>query len=202
MRFRLSVSELLKSETKLKLIKFLLSHEAAMSEREIASILGISHMSVNRAMQELVELNLVDYMVVGNAHLWKVNRESYAYRMLTTLINNIEATVNPLTELTRIILRKLPLRSTERVVIFGSIARGEEKPDSDIDVFILAKNSTAQKKIEESMEKLSTECLQTFGNRLSPYILSQQQYEQKQKLDLISQIDQGIQIYPHKRDRS
>ena len=39
MRFQLTLSDLFKSETKFKIIKFLLSHEAAMSEREIASIL-------------------------------------------------------------------------------------------------------------------------------------------------------------------
>jgi len=69
---------LFKSEIKLKVIEFLLKHEASMSEREIASVLKISHMSVNRTMPELSAMNLVHYIAVGKAHLWKVNRQSFA----------------------------------------------------------------------------------------------------------------------------
>ncbi|MDO8580206.1 MAG: nucleotidyltransferase domain-containing protein [Candidatus Omnitrophota bacterium] len=196
MKFHLSVLNLLGSETKIKIIKFLLSHEAAMSEREIASILNTSHMSVNRTMQELAELNLVHYMVVGKAHLWKVNRNSYAYRMLEKLLTNVEIWANPLTELKQTILRALPLRAVERVVLFGSIAKNAENPDSDIDVFILVKNAESQKRIEDVVERLSNECLEAFGNRLSPYILTEQQLKQKKDLGLIANVDQGIQIYP------
>lgn len=197
MKFHLLPSDLLKSETKLKIIKFLLTHEAAMSEREIASILNISHMSVNRAMQELSELNLVHYGVVGKAHLWKVNRNSYAYTMFHKLIKNFELSVDPLAELKKIILRKLPLKSVERMVIFGSISKNTEDSHSDIDVFILTKNAESRKKIEEAIEKLSNECLEIFGNRLSPYILTEKQYKQKQGLDVITEINKGIQIYPN-----
>ena len=46
MKFHLLPADLLKSETKLKIVKFLLSHEAAMSEREIASILNLTEEAV------------------------------------------------------------------------------------------------------------------------------------------------------------
>ena len=201
MQFHLLASDLLKSETKLKIVKFLLNHEAAMSEREIASILNISHMSVNRTMQELAELNLVHYMVVGKAHLWKVNRNSYAYRMFDKTIKNIEVWTDPLSELKQILLGTLPLKSIERVVIFGSISKRVEKPDSDIDVFILAKDAQGQKKIEDVIDQLANECLEAFGNRLSPYILTAQQLKQKKSLEIISEVDQGIQIYPNEKEK-
>lgn len=196
MKFHLLPSELLKSEAKLKVIKFLLRHEAAMSEREIASVLRISHMSVNRTMQELADLNLVHYAVVGKAHLWKVNHNSYAYRMFDKLIKNMEVWIDPLTELKQIILRKLPLKRIERVVIFGSISKNAEKPDSDIDVFILTRDAQSQKKVEEVVEDLSNECLETFGNRLSPYILTEQQYNRKKDRGIITELNKGIQVFP------
>ena len=201
MRFHLLPSDLLKSEDRIKITKFLLTHEAAMSEREIASVLNISHMSINRAMRELAELNLVHYVVVGKAHLWKINRNSFSYRMFDKLIKNIEVWVDPLTELKQIILRNLPLRSIERVVIFGSISKNVEKVNSDIDVFILTKNTEGQKKIEKAIEKISNECLEAFGNRLSPYLLTEQQLKQKKSLEIISEVDQGIQIYPHEQGK-
>ena len=157
MQFQLSAANLLKSEVKLKILKFLLGHDALMSEREIASVLDVSHMSINRTMQELSELNFVHYVVVGKAHLWKVNRHSYAYRMFDKLIKNIEVWADPLIELKQIILRALPLRSIKRVVIFGSVAQNTEKSNSDIDVFIMTKDAAGQKKVEEIIDSLSGE---------------------------------------------
>jgi Mn-dependent DtxR family transcriptional regulator len=40
-----------------------------MSEREIASILKVSHMSINRTMKELAELNFVNFITIGKDHL-------------------------------------------------------------------------------------------------------------------------------------
>jgi len=195
MKFHLSPSDLFRSDVKLKIIKFLLTHEAPMSEREIASVLKISHMSVNRTMQDLAELNLVHYVTVGKAHLWKVHQNSYAYRMFERLVKNMEVIVDPLGELKQTILKHIPLKLVERLMIFGSIGRESETSNSDIDLFILLKNADGQKKIEEAVDKLSNECLEIFGNRLSPYILTIQQYKQKEKLNIIDAINQGIQIY-------
>jgi len=181
----------------MKLIKFILNHEALMSEREIASVLKVSHMSVNRAMQELAAMNLVNYMTVGKAHLWKVNRKSYIYRILQVLVNSMEVIPNPLKELKEMILKHLSEASTEKIVLFGSIARAAEQSDSDIDLFILVKNNEHQEKIEEAIGKLSSECLEVFGNRLSPYILTEEQYRQKQGLDIMAEIQKGIQLYPN-----
>ncbi|MCX5711590.1 MAG: GntR family transcriptional regulator, partial [Candidatus Omnitrophica bacterium] len=52
MKFNASLVNILNSPVKLSIVKFLLTHEASMSEREIASILKVSHMSINRAMRE------------------------------------------------------------------------------------------------------------------------------------------------------
>ena len=210
MRFHLSVADLFKSEDKIRLTKFLLNHEAAMSEREIASILKISHMSVNRTLQELSELNFVHYLVVGKAHLWEVNRGSFAYRMFIKLFENIEIWTDPLLELKQLLLKKLPLKSILRLVIFGSISKNEEKSDSDIDVFILVKTAADQKMIEHAVEKISGECLRVFGNRFSPYILTESQFRQKQaaalagsnSTELMEEIyPQGIQIYSHEKSK-
>ena len=196
MKFHLSLSELFGSKVKLTIIKFLLNHKASMSEREIASILGVSHMSVNRTMRELAELNFVKYLVIGKAHLWQVNHKSFSCTMLEKAIKNIEIWSSPLTELSQAIVRRFPLKLIKRLVLFGSISTNTEKPDSDIDLFILVKDESLKAKIEEPINQLSTECLDLFGNRLSPYILTEREYQQNQSLKLIEQINKGIQLYP------
>ena len=71
--------------------------------------------------------------------------------------------------------------------------------DSDIDLFILVKNIENQESLEAPLDKLSRECLDIFGNRLAPYILTEKQFKEKQNLSLISEINKGIPLYPQER---
>lgn len=200
MKFHISLLDVLNSKVKVKIIKFLLTHEASMSEREIASILKVSHMSINRTMRELADLNFVHFVTIGKAHLWKVNQKSYAYRVLSKLIKGVSDIKEPIEDFKKMFLKNMPKALIKRAVLFGSVAKGLEKTNSDIDVFILVKDIQNKKKIESSIEKLSNACLEMYGNRLAPYILTEQEMRQKKKLKIISEIDKGIQIFPEKKE--
>ncbi|MFH1593372.1 MAG: nucleotidyltransferase domain-containing protein [Candidatus Omnitrophota bacterium] len=196
MKFHISLLDVLNSKTKVKIIKFLLTHEASMSEREIASILKVSHMSINRTMRELVDINFVDFVTVGKAHLWKINRKSYAFKMLSILIEGVSDIKGPIEDLKNMLMNRIPNALVRRVVLYGSVAKATEKADSDIDVFILVKNKHGKEKIESIIEKISNLCFELYGNMLAPYILTEQELKQKKGLKIISEIDKGIQILP------
>ena len=83
MKFNFSPVEAINSKLKMKIVRFLLEHQAAMSERELASVLNVSHMSINRMMKQLADINFVNYVTIGKAHLWKVNHGSYAFKFLS-----------------------------------------------------------------------------------------------------------------------
>lgn len=195
MKFNASLIDILNSKTKLKIVKFLLTHEASMSEREIASILKVSHMSINRTMRELSEVNFVDFVTIGKAHLWKVNRKSYAFKVLSEFIKGVSRIRDPLDDLKDMILTNIPKTLIKKVVLFGSVAKGEEETDSDIDVFFLVKDSRDKEKVGSALEKLSNACLGTYGNRLSPYILSEQETKKKAKTKFLFEINKGIEIF-------
>lgn len=196
MKFHISLLNLLNSKTKLKIIKFLLTHKASMSEREIASILKVSHMSINRTMRELADINFVNFVTVGKAHLWRVNRKSYAFKALYKLVKEVLETKEPLENLKGTLLKNLPKTLIKRVVLFGSLTKGSERPDSDIDVFIVVKNNQDKQRVEISLEKLSNICLELYGNRLAPYILTEKEVNQKKRLKIISEVNKGLQIFP------
>ncbi|MBU1524464.1 MAG: nucleotidyltransferase domain-containing protein [Candidatus Omnitrophica bacterium] len=199
MKFKVSLLDVLSSKTKVKIIKLLLKHEASMSEREIASILKVSHMSINRTMRELADVNFVNFVNIGKAHLWKVNRKSYTFKALSQLIKDISTIEKPLGELKATLLRNLSKALAKKVVLFGSVAKGLERSNSDIDIFILVKDKPSKIKLEPSIEKLSNLCFEIYGNRLASYILTQQELKQKKRLKIISEIEKGIQIFPKKK---
>lgn len=199
MKFRISPLDVLNSKTKVKIIKFLLTHEASMSEREIASVLKVSHMSVNRTMRELSDMNVVAFVTIGKAHLWRINRKSYAFRVLSELFKGVSDIQEPLEDLKKILLKNLPKTLVKRVVLFGSIAEGSEKSNSDIDVFILVKDKQRKKQLETQIEKLSNLCFEVYGNRLATYILTEWEMKQKKNLKVISEIDKGLEIFTEKK---
>lgn len=199
MKFHDSLLDILGSKTKVKIVKFLLAHEASMSEREIASILKISHMSVNRAMQELATTNFTNFISVGKAHLWKVNRKSYAFKCLSELMGGMSCIKEPLDDLKTTILKNLSKAAVEKIVLFGSLADSSEKTNSDIDIFILVKNAQNKEKLNSFIEKLSNLCLEMYGNRLAPYILTETELRQKKNMSIISEINKGIKIFPEEK---
>lgn len=199
MKFHDSLLDILSSKTKVKIVKFLLAHEASMSEREIASILKVSHMSINRAMQELAAINFTNFISIGKAHLWKVNRKSYAFKCLSELMGGISCIKDPLDDLKTIILKNLPKSTLEKIILFGSVADGSEKTNSDIDIFILVKEAKDKEKLNSFIEKLSNLCLEIYGNRLAPYVLTEAELRQNKSISIISEINKGIQIFPEEK---
>ena len=138
----------------------------------------------------------MNFFTIGKAHLWKVKQTKLCISGFSKLIKGISEIKEPLENLKIDILKNLPKTLIKRVVLFGSIAKGSEKPDSDIDIFILVKNKQDSEKLEISLEKLSNICLEVYGNRLSPYILTEKELKQKERLKVISEINRGLQIFP------
>jgi predicted nucleotidyltransferase len=167
-----------------------------MSEREIAAVSGVSHMSINRIMRELAEMNFVHFVRAGRAHLWRVNRGSYAFHILSGLFNPLSQKTAPFEDLKRTILDKLPLPSVENLILFGSVAMGTERFNSDIDLYIQVKDESKKQEIEQAAEELVLLCLERFGNPLSPYILTEKEWKVRNNLKLAEKIKKGIKIYP------
>lgn len=202
MKFHISFFDCICSDTKRAIVQFLLTHTAAMSEREIASILQMSHIRVNRMLKELAQVHFVSSRTIGRAHVWHVHRKSFAFQTFSYLIKAVSSMPFPLEMLQKIIVKKLPRDRVEKVILFGSIPKGMENVHSDIDVCIIVKNTHDKCKIEPWIDTLSTDCFELFGNRLAPYIVTRQEMMQKHQLPIIMAIQQGSQLFPLKTGTS
>lgn len=196
MVFHRPILDVLNSKTKQKIVLFLLKHEALMSEREIAAVSGVSHMSVNRIMRELAQMNFVHILRTGRSHLWRINRNSYAYQALSRIFQLPAGSQAPFEDLKKTILSNLPLPLIGKITLFGSIAQGTGQFNSDIDLCIQVKNGRGKETIQQAIEKLGFLCLEKYGNVLSPYILSDRELKRKGRLKLISNINRGITLHP------
>ena len=85
-----------------------------------------------------------------------------------------------------------------RVSLFGSLVAGQERDDSDIDLFIVVKTDKDKENIEPAIGELSAVCLDLFGNRLAPYILSQREWKAKKLLAVVKAAEKGMVLYESK----
>jgi len=93
-----------------------------------------------------------------------------------------------------LIIKNLKGLPVNKAVIFGSVAQGAEKPDSDIDLFVLIGGAEEKKKTEDNLKELSFLCGEIFGNTLHFYILTEYEYKKKEKSELIKNIEKGIRV--------
>jgi len=194
MVFKDTVLNVLSTPKKRRVVKFMLSGSPKMSEREMASVLKISHMSVNRILTELYGMNFLIKSRAGNVNIWEVNKQSYAYEIIETLYKDYPDAVEPLNRLKNMILKSLPKKGLKKVVLFGSVAQGLEEPGSDIDLLVIAETEKDKYILEEKLKKLGEECLTLFGNTLSPYLMTQKEYETKKNIAVVRNAEQGIKI--------
>jgi len=145
-------------------------------------------------MRDLADVHFCSFLTIGKSHVWKVNRGSYAFKALASVITDLTAIKNPISNLKTMLIKHIPAYLARKVVLFGSVARGDERPDSDIDLFVLVKNNHGKEQIGPFIEKASDSCFETYGNRLVPYILTEEEARKKKGLKLLSEIEAGIRI--------
>jgi predicted nucleotidyltransferase len=86
--------------------------------------------SAQEALKALVKLGLVNSRTVGRANVYTINNEHIAIASLRALNDPAGAL--------RSTIRTAAGPAVDSVLLFGSIARGESTPDSDIDLAVIA----------------------------------------------------------------
>lgn len=100
--------------------------------REIARLTGADAGNAHRALRRLEQAGLLTTTRVGNQVRYQANRQSPIFPELQGIVRK---TVG-MGDLLREALAPLASR-IERAFIFGSVARGEEGPRSDIDLMVV-----------------------------------------------------------------
>lgn len=123
--------------------------------RQIAKEIGINHMTIKRALDSLVEENVLDVRVEGKNNVFSIKRtieaENIAFASELYKFNNFLKKHPELRqELEQ--LRKMP---AEIILIYGSYAKGTETEKSDIDIYILSANRKLKEKASKLNKKFS-----------------------------------------------
>ena len=152
---------------------------------------GISHMAVFKSIKDLIDYNLVKVEYHGGVQFIKLNRRSYLYKPLKSLFYCEDRSRD---ELIRYIKKLfLGYKEIEVIVLFGSIAKGIEEVDSDIDLLIIAED---KERINEIIAENQKKITDKFGNIVSAMVLNRKEFKKKEKLGVMKKIKkEGVLVF-------
>ena len=171
MRYRHPLDDILESSHKLRILRFLCWKGGVWTGRRLASELDMNPVTAHRALRELHRANVLEFHPAGGSFLYSLRREHYLVReVLEPLFLKEAAAQERLTDLLRRVFRSKEGKEVVAAVFFGSVARGQEKPLSDIDLLILVRSKKEKEGIESALAPVSETILREFGNALAPYV--------------------------------
>ena len=164
---KLILDTLVGSKGKVALLSALLDgKQRRVHIRELARESGLSAPSLMREAKSLVRIGLLREERDGNRVDYLANVESPLYAALSELVAK---TVGPAS-----VLREAFAGSDNDVVfIYGSRAKGEERTDSDYDVFVIGR---------EGLRKTAAragEVANRIGIEVNPYVMATKEFKQR-----------------------
>lgn len=197
MRFHLPLNDVLGSKIKINLLRVLSRTRSNHTGRELARLIGYSHNATRSALEDLERSGLVIQRQAGRANLYSIDQDNIIYTDILISAFRIE---DELMDRVAETVAKQAGKELSSLLLFGSVARSDEDPGSDIDMVLVFKDGTDLQEKEDNVHDAAVEIVRRFGNRLSPIIVSESEFEKKKrsKTGLWREIAQtGVLIKPN-----
>jgi predicted nucleotidyltransferase/biotin operon repressor len=147
--------------SKVRLLRLLLRSHGQLTGREIARQTGLSQRTCHTSLRGLERQGIVLRSRAGTAHLYRLNEEHVlvtdvlvpAFRTETDLVQKYA-------DAARLGL-KIPVES---VILYGSVARGTERPGSDVDLMFIVRDAKVAEKGRMLLGPLAASLARRFGS--------------------------------------
>ncbi len=178
MKLHNTIEDILGNKVKIGILRLLYRTRGMYSGREIARLVGFSPSHTISNLKGLESAGLVLRQRAGGTDLYQLNEKSSAANGVLKPIYDWESGL--LAELAGMYVERLgDIIVTVR--LFGSVARGDEKPGSDIDILLTVTDGADLKETEEAVGEIDLAAGQRFGSPVSTIIVAEKEYGKKLK---------------------
>jgi len=176
MIFHNLLEQLMGSEAKVKILKTFLQYPGKVfSGRELAKISGVSKTRTAEILQDLEKNNVLTKQKIGKSYGWSLNQESVLVSHLKQGIAQFDKKI--LEDLKNDIKKYFSLvKGISKLVLFGSVARGSESYNSDIDLFLLLMETKSKKIVKQKIDELNMVTLKKYGNPVSVIFYTEKEF--------------------------
>jgi predicted nucleotidyltransferase len=165
-----------------------------MSINQLARATELNAVTLARTLRSLQDLGLANYIQAGKSQLWRLS-EGYAGRAIGPVIDAMEK-IPDLTDILKTTIANLsPPNAVEKIILFGSVARGEHKAGSDVDLLLL--RSDGKSDIEHFLDELTNGISQRFWMNPSLLVKTHSEFN-KLSHPLRKNILEGVVLYEKK----
>jgi predicted nucleotidyltransferase len=193
MRFHNELDDLLGSPIRVRAMRILTRFpERGFTGRELARLCGSSPSQTNAALQCLRDSGVIFREIAGRSHVWRLAPE---HVLRNVLIHAFEGEADSLGTLKAEIERLIQPLPITRAVLFGSVARGENRPASDVDLFVQVESNAEKESVESALSAASARFALRFGNPLSSLVLDRTQLRNSTNTEMLQRIfSEGIEL--------
>ena len=180
-----------------KYLEYVLGNKASITllrtminyRRKIFTIRGLADeakVSPNETaltVHNLAKFGIVTIQPIGRAYQIELNDKSHALNKIIEPIMSAEK--NTLSDLLQLLKKHLDTKKITSAAVFGSVAKGDEKLDSDLDLLVISNDH------DHAIEQISVASRQAFSifhGNLSHLIFTEKEFRDKQKGSLIKSI--------------
>lgn len=177
MIFHQPLNSIFGQKTKINILRHLALYRKEAATRELARETCIAAPNILKLLKELEAENILISKKIGNSISYSLNRANLLVKKIVLPAFNYEN--NLMSELGSYLAAnlKLPIIS---IILFGSRARGEEKPESDIDLAFIVKAGD-EARCEKEIINLNPAISAGFGSSIAPIIYSTAEFSAKAK---------------------
>lgn len=140
-------------------------------QQELIERAGGGSGAVRRELARLVESGLVTTTVVGKQKHFQANRDAPIFHELRGIVLKTVALTDPLRAALRPLAKRIDL-----ALVYGSIARGEDRAQSDIDLLVVADDLL----LEELFRRL-TPAEKKLGRTIHPTLYTRPDFDKRRR---------------------
>jgi predicted nucleotidyltransferase len=158
----------------------------------LARAAGISTPWTLKALEDLRRMGLVELRRVPPSDLWRPNKDHVLWPEISRVLSLDERMFELILEGVR---RVVAGPGVVKAFVYGSAARRDGKPQSDVDVMVVLRDEKARMALEKRLEKADSVFVKKFGNPLHVIAYTEPEWRRKQALPLVKAVlKEGILI--------
>lgn len=198
MRFHRALDDVLGSPSGVRILRVLARFPAKeFTGRELARLAKVSPTRTMDNLARFLAHGLVERRSAGTSHLWRMVPGHALAGALRQLFRAESASLG---SLERLLLRALEGVKVERLVLFGSVARGDERPDSDVDLLVVVPTVVDKRAAGKALRDARRDVASLFGNNLSILLYTRREAAALEGSELMKNVRRdGVELGSRRR---
>ena len=185
MKYTNFLDDILGQKSKLKALRFLSVFKKEVSIRELSREIKITPPNLSIILNDLEEQGALVGQQIGTSIVYTLNEGHFLVdEIIKPLFKKESGSRSELAEK----IKKSVNLSYDSLILFGSIARGEEHSQSDIDLAVIINDKSDASDAEAKILEFNPAIARKFGNSLSPVVIKRsdfiERFKKKDKLIL------------------